>query len=142
MESRAFPLEQGRTFLLRLPRGAELTEAILTFCRKEGIRFGALTGLGAVTEATLGFYDQAAGEYRRLRLEGPREILALVGNLSLKDGEVFLHAHITLGEEDGRAVGGHLFAPTRVFACEIVLQELLGQGPERRPDPETGLALW
>ena len=34
-----------------------------------------------------------------------------------------VHAHVTLGDAEGRAFGGHLAAGTPVFACEFVIQE-------------------
>ncbi len=34
----------------------------------------------------------------------------------MKDGEIFVHAHITLADRKGRAYGGHLMPGTMVFA--------------------------
>ena len=71
------------------------------------------------------------------------EILSLIGNISLKDDKPFVHAHITLADQEGRAWGGHLAEGTKVFAGEFVIQEYLTEKPlVRHLDEETGLFLW
>ena len=65
-----------------------------------------------------------------------------MGNISLKDGEVFVHAHITLADHEGKCHGGHLMPDTNIFAAEYYVQELVGEKLERKHDPETGLSLW
>jgi hypothetical protein len=52
------------------------------------------------------------------------EVLALGGNISLKDGQPFVHAHVILADGDGGAYGGHLAENSVVFALEFVIQEL------------------
>ena len=64
------------------------------------------------------------------------------GNISLMDGKPFVHAHIVLGDPEGRLVGGHLFSETVIYAGEISLQELAGKPLERAHDQTTGLSLW
>jgi len=66
----------------------------------------------------------------------------LVGNISLKDGRPFLHAHVTLADKEGHAFGGHLAPGTIVFVCELVVQALEGPEFTRELDQETGLPLW
>ena len=70
------------------------------------------------------------------------EIAQLSGNVLLKDGKPFVHAHITLVDDEGNTQGGHLGDGTVVFACEFILQ--LFKGPEfnREHDEQTGLPLW
>jgi len=89
----------------------------------------------------LGFYDQQKNEYSEELLDAPQEIASCVGNISLKDGAPFVHAHAVLGGQNGIVKGGHLLAG-RVFAAEIHLAELLGERIERKNDAVTGLSLW
>jgi uncharacterized protein len=65
-----------------------------------------------------------------------------VGNISLKDGNPMVHAHITLADEAGKAYGGHLIPGTVVFACEFILQVFEQPLLERGFDEATGLPLW
>ena len=102
-----------------------------------------MSAIGAVSQARVGFYNQAERQYYYLDLARPLEILALVGNVSLKDGKPMVHAHDTLGDHDGRAFGGHLAPGTLVFACEFIIQEYRSSAAlERRMDDPTGLFLW
>jgi predicted DNA-binding protein with PD1-like motif len=134
----------GRTLMGRLPKGGDLLSALEKCCQDLGVKLGEVQALGAVSEAKVGYYDQAAQKYLFLELKRPMEILSLLGNVSLKDGKPFVHAHITLGEVNGQAWGGHLAAGTVVFACEYVIQEFISQESplERALDKETGLFLW
>ena len=70
------------------------------------------------------------------------EILSCTGNISIKEGRPFVHAHIMLADIHGATIGGHLFSDTVVFAGEIEIVELVGTPLERRHDEVTGLMLW
>jgi hypothetical protein len=127
----------------RLAKGDDLLLALEKFCQQHNIKLGEVRALGAVTGARVGFYNQAERKYYFLEFDQPLEILALVGNISLKDGKPMVHAHVTLADAAGRAFGGHLTAGTPVFACEFAICEYLAdQALARQNDPETGLMLW
>lgn len=126
----------------RLGHGTDLLEGLTAICRERDIRLGRIEGIGAVRRAALSFYDQEAREYRPIELEGPLEILALTGNISVKDGDPFIHAHLTLSDASGRTYGGHLAPGTIVFACEVTIETFEGPPFERRMDKRTGLSLW
>ncbi|MBI4642209.1 MAG: DNA-binding protein [Deltaproteobacteria bacterium] len=133
----------GRCFMGRLAKGDDLLQALEKFCQEQNITLGEVRALGAVTRARVGFYNQEERKYYFLDLDQPLEILALVGNISLKDGKPMVHAHVTLADAEGRAWGGHLTEGTPVFACEFALHEYLADKPlARQNDPETGLMLW
>jgi hypothetical protein len=126
----------------RLRHEGDLLEEITDICRKENIQLGWFEALGAVKKARLAFYNQETHDYEFLVFDQPLEITKLVGNVSLKDGNPFVHAHITLADKAGNAYGGHLASGTVVFACEFVLEIFDGPVLEREPDEVTGLSLW
>jgi hypothetical protein len=64
-----------------------------------------------------------------------------VGNISVKDGRPFVHAHAVLADKNGNTKAGHLLEGT-VFAAEVYLRELKGAKLERKYDEVTGLSLW
>ena len=132
----------GKEVMERLPHGSDLLEAITTLARLEKIRAGSVSAIGAVQRARIGFYDQKARQYREWDIEEPMEICSCLGNVSLKEGEIFVHAHVTLADSDGRVVGGHLCPGTIVFAAECRITELAGEAPSRSFDETTGLSLW
>jgi len=132
----------GRTIVARLAHGADLLEEIAGLAERHGIAAGALQGLGALQRTRLAYYDQAARAYAEFDLDGPLELTCLAGNLSRRDGAPAVHAHLTLADRDGRALGGHAAPGCIVFACELVVTELLGPALDRALDGVTGLPLW
>ena len=139
---KSFAFEGQRVLMGRLARGDDLAEGLAAFCEVEGVRAGSLTGIGALEQGVLGFYDQAAGRYESVTLGGGQEIASLVGNISMKDGVPFVHAHLVLADDQLACRGGHLMPGCTVFACEFTVWAFDGTPPERLPDEATGLALW
>ncbi|PZN11949.1 MAG: DUF296 domain-containing protein [Bacillota bacterium] len=131
-----------RVIVGRMSRGDDILERLTAVAREEGILTGWVQLLGAVETARLAFYDQDAKTYREMVLDRPFEILSGTGNISLLKGDRFVHLHLTLGDAEGRAFGGHVLPGTRVFACEYCIWVLSGPALSREPDEETGLQLW
>jgi predicted DNA-binding protein with PD1-like motif len=101
----------------------------------------AFTSIGALKCAKLGFYNQEKHEYLETLLLSPQEIASCVGNISLKEGDPFVHAHAVLADLNGNAKAGHLLEG-KVFAAEVHLIELIGEKIVRKNDALTGLSLW
>ena len=131
----------GRSFLARLDHGAEIIGQIADVARERRIRAAAISTVGALTRADLGFYDQTGQEYRVRAVEEPVEIASCTGNISLLEGEPFVHAHAVLADSSGRVLAGHLVRGT-IFAAELFLQELAEADLNRSWDEKTGLKLW
>jgi predicted DNA-binding protein with PD1-like motif len=113
--------EQGRSLLARLDYGTELIRQITILAEEKRVETGAFWAIGALSQAELAYYDQASLEYRKITVEGPVELVHASGNLSLRDGRPFVHAHGALADSKGGVLGGHLI---------------------REHDPVTGLHLW
>lgn len=133
---------RGRWVVARLPHGGDLLEEIAAVADRHGMAMAELRGIGALRSARLAFYDQAGHTYEELPVDEPMELLGLLGNVSRRDGATAVHAHATLAGHDGVCVGGHLAPGCVIFACELVLQELVGEPLEREFDEQTGLPLW
>ncbi len=134
-------LNFGRAFLVRAEHDSDMIKFIADFAKKQEITTATFTAIGALKSAKLGFYDQQKHEYSESTLSAPQEIASCVGNISIKEGEPFVHAHVVLGDENGNVKAGHLLEG-KVFAAEIHLFELLGEKIERENDAVTGLSLW
>jgi hypothetical protein len=134
---------EARKIMGRLHKGDDLLAALTKICEEQGILLGMVKAIGAVSKARIGYYHQDTRQYEWLNLDRHLEVLVLEGNISLKDGNPFIHAHVTLADGEGRAFGGHLAEGTMVFALEFVIQELKGERSlNRQMDEETGLFLW
>jgi uncharacterized protein len=140
MGSREFA--RGRRVVARLPHGGDLLAEIAAVADEHRMPMAEVRAIGALSEARVAFYDQDAKTYGEFAVPGPVELLGLLGNVSRRDGGTAVHAHVTLAGHDGACVGGHLVPGCRVFACELILQELVGEPLERAFDEVTGLPLW
>lgn len=133
---------RGRRVVAKLSHGGDLLQEIAAVADAHGMAVAEVRAIGALSEARLAYYDQEARQYGEFAVEGAVELLALLGNVSRRDGATAVHVHATLGGRDGACVGGHVAPGCRVFACELMLQELDGEPLEREYDEVTGLPLW
>ena len=132
-----------RVVVRRLVPGADLLEEVNKLVKVEGIELGALSGVGALRKAAVGIFDLEKREYKVSEFDEEMEICALTGNVSLKEGEPFVHAHVALSDREGRGFGGHLMPGCEIFVAEVILWEFEGARLERRPQADCGgLALW
>jgi predicted DNA-binding protein with PD1-like motif len=129
-----------RTFAVVFDPGDEVVANLLTFARTQGLSAAEFSGLGALSDAVLGYFDWQQKDYKRIPIDEQVEVLNLTGNIALEDGEPRLHPHIVLGKADGSAHGGHLLAAHVRPTLEVIVTESPAH-LERRSDPETGLAL-
>ncbi len=126
----------------KLAHDGDMLGELTDVCRDKGVGLGKVEAIGAVKKARLGYYDQITRKYNFFEIDKSLEITKLIGNVSLRDGEPMVHAHITLADSQGNAFGGHLAEGTIVFACEFVLTVYEGPQFNRSYDEQTGLPLW
>lgn len=119
-----------------------MLDAMTKVFRERGLSKAAFNVIGALDACVLGFYDPVARKYIYEEFQGPLEIVACMGNVSEKDGEVFVHAHITIAGADYKCLGGHLSPGSPIFAAEMFAIPVPGPIPSRAFDEPTGLALW
>jgi uncharacterized protein len=129
-----------RTFAVVMETGDEVLGSLLSFAKEQTLSAAELTGLGALSDAVLGYFDWQKKDYLRIPVREQVEVLNLTGNVALNDGEPKLHPHIVLGKRDGTAHGGHLLEGHVRPTLEIIVTESPAH-LQRRSDPETGLAL-
>lgn len=127
-------------WILKLEKGEEIVQSVTKFCIENEINLGSMTGIGAVDNAKIGFFDTKKQKYETKNLSEDYEITSLNGNISMKEGKPFLHLHITLANNEYNLLGGHLFEATVSATCEIFLSEITGI-ISRKLDPTTGLYL-
>lgn len=132
----------GPAYILKPPYGSDLLSELGEFVRDNGITLAWFSGLGAVSRATIRYYNQPQQEWVDLEFDQRMEVAGLLGNVSLMNGIPSVHAHITVADEQGRCYGGHLGQNTLVFNMEILLTALSGPPVARKIDPQTGLAIW
>jgi predicted DNA-binding protein with PD1-like motif len=125
-----------------LDKGADILEGLLGVMKQHHISAGFISGIGAVSEARLAYYNAETRAYEEKAFQEPLEIVSLKGNISIKDNAVFPHLHAVLSRRDFTALGGHLLPKTYVFAFEFEIIPFSGEPFVRGLDEATGLFLW
>ena len=130
----------GSIIAVRLERGEEIISSLTNLASKEKIRFASVQGIGASDHTVIGVFDTNTKQYCRRELNVPMEITNICGNISRKDGEPYLHLHITLGDAEGNVYAGHLNECYISVTSELVLQTV-DIKTERLMDDSVGINL-
>lgn len=122
----------------RLNRGEEIIASISSIAKKEKISLGSVEAIGASDEFSIGLYSIEEKTYYSKTFKGEYEIVSLLGNISLKDGDTYLHLHISCASKDYSCVGGHL-NKCRISATLEGIIRIVDLKNDREKDEETGL---
>jgi len=131
--------QDNDTFFVYLEKDESIMESLTKFCKDQNIDNGKISGIGAIKKIELGAYDLRNKEYIIHSFEEIWELTSYQGNVMLKDGEPFIHAHINISNHDLEVKGGHLFEATVAAVGEFVLSKINTKG-KRVLDPDIGLA--
>jgi len=129
----------GKDYLINIDKDEKVVETLTRFCKENGIKNAKLSGIGAVKKTEIGAYDLPKKEYIKREYSEILELLSLEGNVALKDGEPFIHAHVVLSYHNMQTLGGHLFETTVGVAGEFFLTKFDGNA-YRELKPDIGLA--
>jgi predicted DNA-binding protein with PD1-like motif len=127
-------------YVVRLNSGDEIVESIKELAKKENIRLGTVSGIGAVNKAKIGLYELAKKEYHSAEFMGDMEIVSLAGNITEMNGEVYIHLHIALSDESYGVKAGHLYSATISATGELFIDVIDG-AVDRVKDEKIGLNL-
>ena len=133
-------MESADGVFVRLERGEDVHASLTALAAERGWAGAAVTGIGAVDEVEVGFYHLDRRVYERRPVPGIHELLSLTGNLSVKDGEPFLHAHVVLMDAGFAVHGGHLFRARIAVTGEFSVRQT-DLRMVRVPDEGVGLPL-
>jgi len=141
MKTKMINCGEQKTWVLVLEKGDEAVGSIQGFAREHGIAAAQLTGIGAFSDAVLGFFDWETKDYKRIPIKEQVEVVSLLGDVAVgTDGKPALHPHAVVSRADGMAMGGHLLEAHVRPTLEVVLTQSPGH-LHKRTDKESGLAL-
>ncbi|MGC1686245.1 MAG: PPC domain-containing DNA-binding protein [Candidatus Acidiferrales bacterium] len=133
--------DRPKTFALIMETGDEIVDVLGRFAASANLAGSSFKAIGALCYVKLGWFNWQTKKYEvAVEFDEQVELLSLIGDIAVKDGEPQVHAHVTIGRRDGTAHGGHLMKAIVRPTCELILTE----NPEhlqKRMDPESGLAL-
>jgi predicted DNA-binding protein with PD1-like motif len=128
---KTYPSDDGKAAFVSLERGEDLLDGLNAAIPELGVQAATLQIIGGLEEAVVGYFDPETAEYLPTRT-GHVEICAGLGNVTIRDGQPFIHLHLVLSGRDGSAVGGHAMAGCRAYVVEAYLRKLDGPAPVRQ----------
>ena len=127
-------------YIARLEKGERFMETLVQFAEREGMATGFFYGIGAALEAELGLYILDRKEYQFKHLNGPLEIVSVIGDITQVEGRPFVHAHMSVADESLHMFGGHVKEVTIGATCELFITNV-PLAIHRELDHEIGLKL-
>lgn len=128
-----------RRFALVLDTGDDVTAVLREFAAATRMT-GHFSGIGALREVTIAFWNPETKQYENTSIGEQMEVVALTGSIALGDRAPKVHAHIVLGGRDGHTRGGHLVSGIVRPTLELLFLES-SVDLRRIKDDATGLAL-
>lgn len=133
--------QNPKTYVLIFETGDELAAGLKKFAAEQKLAGSSFKAIGALSAVKLAWFDWQTKKYQTsVDLEEQVELLSMIGDIALKDGQPQVHAHVVIGKSNGAALGGHLLEAKVRPTCEVVLTES-PQHLQKRLDPDSGLAL-
>jgi predicted DNA-binding protein with PD1-like motif len=130
-----------RTYALVLETGDEAMRCLEDFAGSERVSAAQITGIGALSDAQLNYFDWEQKKYLAIPVREQVEVASLVGDIALApSGKPAVHVHVVLGRRDGAALAGHLAQGHVRPTLELIVTE----PPtylQKVHDPQSGLAL-
>jgi predicted DNA-binding protein with PD1-like motif len=141
MKAREVRSEAGdSTFVLVFETGDEAMDGLREFAREHELSSAHFSGIGAFSDVVLGYFDWEKKDYLPIPVVEQVEVVSLLGDVALEDGDPAVHAHVVVADRNGTARGGHLLGGHVRPTLEIVLSEWPAH-LRKRWDPASGLAL-
>ncbi len=113
-------------YFLVFERGEEFFATMRTFCEQNDMHWAQFSGIGAVEDVEIGYYDLPSRSYVFRQEAGPFEVANMDGNVTEVDEVPLIHAHGVLSRCDAtlECVGGHLRRLTVAVTLEVCLWEV------------------
>jgi len=130
----------GKTVFARLLEDEDLLDTITRVAVQAKVSAGFFSLIGTLKTSKLGFFHE--GEYKTIEMHQPLEIVSCLGNVSVKEGKAFAHAHAAVSDEKGKVFGGHVMPGCLIGVTgELILVEVAGIRLLRKFDQKTKLSL-
>lgn len=116
--------EKPKTFVLVFQTNDELAQGLRDFASEQKLASASFKAIGALSSVRPGWLNWKTRQYEpSVCLDEQVELLSLIGDVALSDGNPQVHAHAVVGKHDGTAHGGHLLQGHIRPTCELVLTE-------------------
>ena len=127
--------------ILSLDRDEYINKSIKSLFANENLASGWISGIGAIYNIEIGYYDLESKKYIKKSFLDEHELTSIIGNVSFVNSDYFVHTHITISNNKFKAFGGHLFDAQIAAAAEFKI-DLINKRINREYSAEIGLNLW
>jgi predicted DNA-binding protein with PD1-like motif len=131
---------QAQQYAVILYQGDEAFSGLQEFAEKYHVTSAHFTAIGAVSSATLGWFDPQRKMYKKIPIEGQHEVIGMSGDIALYQGKPVIHTHMVVGSADGTTRCGHLLDAYVSPTLEVMVT-VDPVAMHKRFDPETDLTL-
>lgn len=97
-----------KDYVIAFTKGDEILSGLADFASEKQITSASFTAIGALSSATTAWFDMNNKSYLLNQVEEQVELVSLIGNIAVCDGQPVVHIHYSVGFIDGRMAGGHL----------------------------------
>ncbi|MFH1829586.1 MAG: DUF296 domain-containing protein [Pseudomonadota bacterium] len=113
----------GRLIVARFDEGEDLLNSLKKCAEDNGIKSAYFGLIGGLKELSYGLYEKGAHRNVRKTPKDCFELLPTFGNVTMKQGDIIVHAHIMVAAE-GELYGGHLMEGSKIYPfAEVFMQE-------------------
>ena len=127
--------------LVRIDPNDEIITDITNVANQEKIKLASISAIGAVNNFTIGVYNTKEKKYYSNNFTGNYEIVSLLGTITTMNNLTYLHLHMSVGDERGIVVGGHLNNAIVSATCEVVI-DIIDDYMDRIYNEEIGLNIF
>ncbi len=108
-------------YIVRLERGESVFTKLTGFVKKENITTAKFSAIGAIENLEIGSYNLEKKEYDKRKVPGILEAVSVMGNVTLVNGEQFLHVHGVFSNSELQCFGGHVFSMDAAVTLEVFI---------------------
>lgn len=115
-------MKNGELFWVRLDQGEEVMETLVRFLEAAGLAAASITGIGALKNTELAFFDARRHKYTNRTFPMDLELVSFLGNATFVEGKRFVHAHAVLSGADFKCVAGHFLSGVVAVTmeCQVI----------------------
>jgi predicted DNA-binding protein with PD1-like motif len=134
------PGEATKQYAVIFYQGDEAFSGLLEFAESYHVTSAHFTAIGAVSGATVAWFDPQRKMYKKIPVVGQHEVIGMSGDIALYQGKPVVHTHMVVGNADGTTVGGHVLEAYVSPTLEVMVT-VDPKAMHKRFDPETDLTL-
>jgi predicted DNA-binding protein with PD1-like motif len=132
--------ESTKEYAVIFYKGDEAFSGLQEFAEKYQVTSAHFTAIGAVSGATIAWFDPQRKMYKKIPIDGQHEVIGMSGDIAVYQGKPVVHTHMVVGASDGTTRAGHVLAAYVSPTLEVmVIVDPVTM--HKRFDPETDLTL-